>query len=168
MGLEFVIHAGGSFGYTSFLGFDPKSRVGVVVLSNASHYEVGDIGQHLLNSRYPILGPKQLELSRRRKDAERQTAISIDRKLLESYAGVYKGATETWAVRQEGTRLFMQDEANLNKGYTKMEILPKGGRDFFFLGQDSEVMFDQIRQGRSPGLTLYDEDRSVKRFQRIN
>lgn len=167
MGMEFVVHGGGSFGYTSFLGFDPKSRVGVVVLSNASHYEVGDIGRHLLNTRYPILGPKQLELSRRRKDVERLTAISIDPKLLDAYAGVYKGTGETWAVRQEGTRLFMQDEANLNKGYTKMEILPKGGLDFFFLGQDSEVMFDPVRQGRSPGLILYDEDGSAKRFQRI-
>ncbi len=62
----------------------------------------------------------------------------------------------------------MQDEANLNKGYTKMEILPKGGRDFFFLGQDSEVTFDQLRQGRRPGLILYDEDGSVKRFQRLD
>jgi hypothetical protein len=49
-----------------------------------------------------------------------------------------------------------------------MEILPKGGLDFFFLGQDSEVTFDQIRQGRSLGLILYDEDGSVKGFQRID
>jgi CubicO group peptidase (beta-lactamase class C family) len=170
MGFEVVAHAGGSFGYASFLAYDPKSRVGVVVLSNASHHPVGvtDIAMHLLNSRFPILGPKQLEFSRRRKDAERQTGISIEPKLLEAYAGLYKGASETWAVKQEGTRLFMQDEANLNKGYMKLEIIPKNGRDFVFVGQDSEVRFDNLRQGRSSGLILYDEDGSTKRFKRVD
>jgi serine-type D-Ala-D-Ala carboxypeptidase/endopeptidase len=170
MGFEFVVHAGGSFGYASYIGFDPKSRVGVVVLSNASHHpvEVGDIGRHVLNSQFPVLGPKQLELSRRRKDAERQPALAIDPKLMEAYAGRYKGAGEIWVVRQEGTGVFMQDEANINKGYMKYEIRPKGGRTFFFLGQDSEVMFDNVREGHSPGLILYDEDGSVKRFQRVD
>jgi hypothetical protein len=168
MGFELVAHSGGSFGYASLLAYDPKSRVGVVVLSNASHHpvEVADIGIHLLNSQFPILRPKQLERSTRRKDAERHAGISIDPKLLEAYAGRYKGASEIWVVRQKGTRLFMQDEAHLNKGYMTYEIAPKGGRDFFFLGQDSEVRFDNIRQGRSSGLVLHDEDGSIKRFQR--
>jgi CubicO group peptidase (beta-lactamase class C family) len=169
LGLEFVANSGGSFGWASYLAYDPQSRVGVVVLSNASHHpaEVGDIGRHLLYSQFPIAGPKQLELSRRRKDAERHAGISIDPKLLEAYSGRYQGASEIWVVRQEGTRLFMQDEAHLNKGYMRYEIAPKGGRDFFFLGQDSEVIFDNVRAGHSPGLVLHDEDNSVKRFQRV-
>jgi hypothetical protein len=170
IGFEVVAHSGGSFGYASFLAYDPKSRVGVVVLSNASHHpvEVADIGLHVLNSQFPILGPKQLERSRRRKDAERTTGISVDPKLLAAYAGTYKGASEIWAVRQVGTRLFMQDEAHLNKGYMMYEIRPKGGRDFFFLGQDAEVKFDSVRMERSSGLVLYDEDGSIKRFRRVD
>jgi D-alanyl-D-alanine-carboxypeptidase/D-alanyl-D-alanine-endopeptidase len=170
MGFEIVAHSGGSFGYASFLAFDPKSRVGVVVLSNSSHHpvEVTDIGMHLLNSQFPTLGSKQLEFSKRRKDAERQTGLSIDPKLLDEYAGHYKSASETWVVKQEGTRLFMQDEAHLNKGYMKYQIIPKTNRDFVFVGQDSEVRFDNIRQGRSSGLTLYDEDGSTKRFRRVD
>ena len=169
MGLQFVVHAGGSFGYASYLAYDPKSRVGVVVLSNASHHvDVGDIGRHVLNSQFPILGPKQLEFSKRRKDAERQTGMPVDTKLLDAYAGHYKGSSETWVVRQEGARLFMQDEAHLNRGYMKYEIIPKNAQEFVFLGQDSEVRFDNIRQGRSSGLILYDEDGSTKRFRRVD
>jgi CubicO group peptidase (beta-lactamase class C family) len=170
MGLEFVVHGGGSFGYVSYLAYDPKSRVGVVVLSNASQHPagVGDIGRHVLNSQFPILGPRQLEFSKRRKDDERRTVVRLDPKLLEAYAGRYKGGSESWVVRHEGTRLFMQDEAHLNKGYSKYEILPKGGRDFFFLGQDSEITFNNIRKGRSSGLVLHDEDGSTKRFKRVD
>jgi serine-type D-Ala-D-Ala carboxypeptidase/endopeptidase len=170
MGFKIVAHSGGSFGYASFLGYDPTSRVGVVVLSNASHHPVAvtDIGMHLLNSQFPILGPKQLEFSKRRKDAERHFGISVDPKLLEAYAGSYKSPTEMWAVRQVGARLFMQDEAHLNKGYMMYEIRPKSVRDFFFLGQDAEVRFDSIRQGRSSGLVLYDEDGSKKQFWRVD
>jgi CubicO group peptidase (beta-lactamase class C family) len=170
MGLEFVVHAGGSNGYASYLAYDRKTRVGVVVLSNASHHpvDVGDIGRHVLNSQFPVLRPKQLELSRRRKEAERQTAAIVDPKMLEMYAGRYQSPADTWAVILEGSRLFMQDETHLNRGYMKYEILPKTGNQFFFLGQDSEVTFDDFRQGRPSGLLLHDEDGSTSRFRRID
>ena len=60
----------------------------------------------------------------------------------------------------------MRDDAHMNEGCMKYEILPKGSRDFFFLGQDSEVRFDNVRLGRSSGLVLCDEDGSKKRFHR--
>ena len=62
----------------------------------------------------------------------------------------------------------MQDEAHLNEGYMKYEIIPKNAHDFVFLGQDSEVRFDNIRQGRASGLILYDEDGSTKRVRRVD
>jgi D-alanyl-D-alanine-carboxypeptidase/D-alanyl-D-alanine-endopeptidase len=47
---EMIWHNGGTGGYRSFVGFLPKAKVGVVVLSN-TYTEIGvdDIGQHLLN-----------------------------------------------------------------------------------------------------------------------
>jgi hypothetical protein len=62
----------------------------------------------------------------------------------------------------------MQDEAHLNKGYMKFEIIPKNGRDFVFVGRDSEVRFDNIRQGRTSGLIFYDGDGSSKCFRRVD
>ena len=42
-------HGGMTGGYTTFIGYEPKERVGVAVLSNAEWVGVSDIGLHLLN-----------------------------------------------------------------------------------------------------------------------
>jgi serine-type D-Ala-D-Ala carboxypeptidase/endopeptidase len=55
-GAEIVWHNGGTGGYCSFIGFDPKSRIGVVALSNAfTDTGVDDIGLNVLDGRFPII-----------------------------------------------------------------------------------------------------------------
>jgi len=49
-----VWHGGATGGYRCYIGFDPKARVGVIVLSNVLTPLVDDIGPHLLNSKYPL------------------------------------------------------------------------------------------------------------------
>jgi CubicO group peptidase (beta-lactamase class C family) len=54
-GREIVWHNGGTGGYRSFVGFDPKARTGVVALSNMSTMTgVDDIGRHLLDPALPL------------------------------------------------------------------------------------------------------------------
>jgi serine-type D-Ala-D-Ala carboxypeptidase/endopeptidase len=61
-GRHIVWMNGGTYGYRSFLGFDPKIRTGVVVLSNAFRLsgapsgvgDIDDIGLHLLDARFPL------------------------------------------------------------------------------------------------------------------
>lgn len=54
-GKEIFWHNGGTGGYSSFMGFDPKTRIGVVVLSNArTSGGVDDIGMHLLDDSVPM------------------------------------------------------------------------------------------------------------------
>jgi CubicO group peptidase (beta-lactamase class C family) len=48
-----VWHNGGSFGYHSFVGFDLKKGMGVVVLSNCMN-DIDDIGFHILNDQIPL------------------------------------------------------------------------------------------------------------------
>lgn len=53
-----VWHNGGTYGFRSFVGFLPKSRVGVVVLANTFTIAgVDDIGMHLLDGSIPLSGP---------------------------------------------------------------------------------------------------------------
>lgn len=48
-GREIVWHNGGTGGYRTFIGYDPKARIGVVALSNAGTVAgPDDIGRHLL------------------------------------------------------------------------------------------------------------------------
>ena len=53
--LEIVWKDGTTSGYTSFLGCNPRARVGVVVLSNTSTSRgVNDIGMHILDGASPL------------------------------------------------------------------------------------------------------------------
>ncbi len=48
-------HSGGTGGYRTYMGFDPRTRTGVVVLSNlGSSGGDNDIGRHLLDASYPL------------------------------------------------------------------------------------------------------------------
>lgn len=54
-GSSIIWHNGSSPGYRAYMGFDPKSRAGVVVLSNCYWQSLpDDIGRHLLDSSYPL------------------------------------------------------------------------------------------------------------------
>ncbi len=52
---EVLWHNGGTGGYRSFTGFDPATRIGVVVLSSANA-SVDDIGLHLIDAKLPLAG----------------------------------------------------------------------------------------------------------------
>ena len=76
---EIAAHDGGTGGFRSWVGYDPKGRIGVVVLSNAATPIGGfDIGLHLLDPKWPLANiepPKQ------------RTEIPIDTKLLDNHIG---------------------------------------------------------------------------------
>jgi CubicO group peptidase (beta-lactamase class C family) len=55
-GGEIVWHNGGTGGYRFFMGFNPKTKRGVVVLSNMSTPAgADDIGRHLLDASFPLV-----------------------------------------------------------------------------------------------------------------
>src|SRR5262249_667750 len=54
-GNSIIWHNGGTGGYRTYMGYDPKTRVGVVVLANISTPAgEDDIGRHLLDPSYPL------------------------------------------------------------------------------------------------------------------
>ena len=57
-GGEIVWHNGGTGGYRSFMAFDPKSRTGVVILSNMFTLTgVDEVGRHILDQSFPLTAP---------------------------------------------------------------------------------------------------------------
>ena len=144
-GIEIVWKGGASYGSRTYSGFDPKSRVGVVVLSNYnSGSGIDDIGRHVLN-------PKALVDTGRVVKPQERTAVSLAPEFLDKYAGRYRFAeNEIWTVRRDGTRFFIK-----RPGEPEFEIFPegdfvKGNDDFFSKNADAIFTFDFARD--DPGV----------------
>jgi len=137
---EIVWHNGGTYGYRSFVGFDPKSRVGVVVLSNTfTGAGVDDIGMHLLDPRVPLAAPKE------------HKEITVDPKILDGYVGRYQLAPNfILTITREGDQLNAQAT-----NQPKLPIFPEGERDFFYKIVDAQITFETDANGRATSLTLH-------------
>jgi D-alanyl-D-alanine-carboxypeptidase/D-alanyl-D-alanine-endopeptidase len=158
MDVEIIWHNGMSFGYSSYVGYDPKSRVGVVVLSNAAERleGIGDIARHLLVPQLRVLDGKALELPADHEE------IAADPQLLDKYAGRYKSPEDTYTVTRDSGRLRLKTDGGLS-----FEMYPETNGTFFGKTEDVAIKFETDRQGRAATLVLRDEDGSIQRAKRI-
>jgi CubicO group peptidase (beta-lactamase class C family) len=152
-GREIVWHNGGTFGFRSFLGYDPQARRGVVILANAfTAAGVDDIGMHLLDARSPLMAPPKVHKT-----------VAIDPKLFDGYAGRYQLAPNfILTVTREGDQPFLQAT-----NQPKFAILPEGPRDFFMEVVDAQITFVPDAQGRATQLILRQngKDMPAKRIE---
>jgi len=128
-----------SAGYNTFIGYDPKTRVGVVVLSDTfSLPGVSDIGLHLLNPSFPLRGREQRE-------------VPVNPKLFDGYVGDYQlSENVTVSITRQGNRLLAQVT-----GQGKWEIFPESDRNYFYRQYDAQLVFETDDQGRATAVTLY-------------
>jgi CubicO group peptidase (beta-lactamase class C family) len=140
-GHEIIWHNGGTGGFRTFIGYDPKSRLGVVALSNASTtVGVDDIGRHLLDVMFPFSPPPK-----------EHKQVAVDPKLFDGYVGRYQLAPNfILTVTREGDHLFTQAT-----GQEKVEIFPESDRNYFLKVVDAQITFETDSQGRTTGLMLH-------------
>jgi CubicO group peptidase (beta-lactamase class C family) len=140
-GNEIVWHNGGTGGYRSWVGFDFKKRIGVVVLSNSAN-GVDDIGQHLIDTTLPLVpyeAPKQ------------RTAISVDPKVLERYAGRYQLTPDfIITVTRDQNSLFVQAT-----GQPKFEVFAESPTEFFLKVVDAQITFLTGPDSRATEMILH-------------
>ena len=138
---ELVWHNGGTGGYRSFIGYDKKAGVGVVVLSNTfTGAGVDDIGMHLLDSHVPLMpAPKE------------HKEVAVDPKIFDGYVGQYQLAPNfILTVTREGDKLMTQAT-----GQPKVQIFPESQREFFLKVTDAQITFETDANGRATSLTLH-------------
>jgi hypothetical protein len=142
-GTSIVWHNGGTGGYRSYMGYDPKARVGVVVLANISTPAgEDDIGRHLLNASYPLLKVEA--------PAEHQQ-ITLDTKTFDRYAGQYRlGPNAILTMSRDGDRFYTQ-----LTGQPKLEVFAESERKFFLRVVDAQLTFDVDAQGAANQATLH-------------
>src|SRR5271169_6871662 len=146
-GKEIIWHNGGTGGYRSFMGFDPKARVGVVLLSNAeTSAGVDDIGRHLLDPSVPLLTPPK-----------EHKQVTVDPKLFDGYVGRYQLAPNfIMTITRDGDHLFEQAT-----GQPKFEIFPEGDHDYFLKVVDAQITFITDSQGHATELVLHQNGRDA-------
>jgi CubicO group peptidase (beta-lactamase class C family) len=139
-GREIVWHNGGTGGYRSFVGFDRKAGLGVVVLSNTSTpVGVDDIGVHLLDPSAPLFTPPPP-----------RTAVTVDPTLFDGYVGRYQLAPNfILTVTREDTHLFAQAT-----GQGRFELYPESVRVYFAKVADIVITFDTDERGKGTSLVL--------------
>jgi D-alanyl-D-alanine-carboxypeptidase/D-alanyl-D-alanine-endopeptidase len=150
---EIAAHDGGTGGFRSWVGYDPKERIGVVVLSNAAGSTpvgVFDIGIHLLDPKWPLANPE---------GPKQHTEIPIDPRLLDNYTGRYQLTPDLiFEVTRDRDRLFAQGFAQMNGQamvLPKFELFAEGEKNFFARVNDSQYVFETGPEGRATRLTRY-------------
>ena len=149
--IEVVWHGGATYGSRSFAGFDPRSRTGVVVLSNYnSSSGIDDIGRHVLNVKIPYDDGSAVKPRDR-------TAVTLAPKFLDAYAGRYQFSNnEVWTVRRDGTRFFIKTPNEPEFEIFAEGDFEKGNDDFFSKSADALFTFDfePDSPGRASQLTF--------------
>ena len=130
-----IWHDGGTGGYQSFMGYDPKLRMAVVVLSNTSaNRGVNDIGLHVLDSSFPLSEPPG-----------RHTEIRVDPKTFDAFTGHYQLTPQmVVTISRAGDHLYAQAT-----GQGRFELFPEAEKKFFAKVAEIEIEFG------ADSLTLY-------------
>jgi CubicO group peptidase (beta-lactamase class C family) len=141
-----VWHNGGTGGYRTFMGFDPKAGVGVVVLTNAATAVGGDdIGFHLLGG--APLSPAPAV----------HHAVAVNGKALEAVVGRYQFAPKVFLkVTRDGEKLSAQ-----LTGQPPARIYPEAPTKFFWKVADAQVTFEIGADGLASTATLHQNGRDI-------
>jgi CubicO group peptidase (beta-lactamase class C family) len=149
-GREIANHDGGTGGFCAYAGYDPKARIGVVVLSNTfTPSGVVDIGLHLLNPEIPLRNPEP---------PTQRTEIPIEPKLLDNYTGRYQLAPDRiLEITRDGGRLFAQGYGQVNGqsiAGPKFEVFAESEKNFFVKATGSRITFEIDPAGRATSLMM--------------
>ncbi|ATC33853.1 serine hydrolase [Caulobacter vibrioides] len=137
---DIVTHSGGTMGFQSFVGFNRKTGLGVVVLSNtAGVMGVDDIGLHLMTGQ-PLKTPPKTRV------AVPLPAAAFD-KLVGRY-GMAPGVVMT--IRRDGERMLGQ-----LTGQPTVELFAESPTTFFLKVVDAQLTFAVDAEGRGTAVTLH-------------
>ena len=131
------------FGFASSIAWDPKKRMGVVVLSNQQG-DVNDIARHLLQPDFPMAKRANVK----------HTEIALSAALLDRYTGRFEAQGEgIFTIAREDN--FLTIESPAGWGLPKLRIRPETERDFFASKLPLRVTFKSDNDHRVTGLLIY-------------
>jgi serine-type D-Ala-D-Ala carboxypeptidase/endopeptidase len=141
---EIIWHNGGTGGYRSFMGYNPRTRVGVIALSNTSTPGgVDDIGRHLLDASLPLTQSAPPPAVR--------TAVTLDAAAFDRYVGRYQLAPATLiTIRRDGSRFLAQLTSQ-----PEVEIFAESDKKFFWKVVNAQLTFETDTQNKVTAAVLH-------------
>lgn len=133
-GVEVVWHNGGTYGFRSFMGFDPARKFAGVVLCNTM-FDNDDLGRYLFNDRWSVqrFGPPRQRI-----------AVAVDPKLLAEYAGEYRFTPQfSMRIISEEGKLYVQPT-----GEPRHEAFAESPTAFFLKVADAQFTFVRDASGK--------------------
>jgi hypothetical protein len=147
---EIIQHGGGTGGFHTLIAFNGKTRVGVVVLTNAETVMgADDIGMHILT------GSPVAALPPPPPPPPEHHAITLSADTLERFVGRYQMAPAFFVtVTRDGDRLMAQ-----LTNQSAYDIFPERPTGFFWKIVDAQVTFQVGPGGGATGLVLHQNGR---------
>jgi CubicO group peptidase (beta-lactamase class C family) len=152
-GGKIISKGGDTSGFSTFIAYRPETGIGVVVLANTEAPGTEQIGQHLLDARYPLWVP----------ETSPSADTAIPAQTLDRYVGHYE-LTPTFilAVTREAGQLFVQAT-----GQPKAAVYPKNETEFYYKIVDAQITFEINGQADAAALVLHQNGRD-QRGKRID
>ncbi len=145
-GGDIIWHNGGTGGYRTFMGYDPRTRVGVVVLSNTSTPAgPDDIGRHLLDAAVAAASRTS-----RRRPHRTSRSRSIRRCSIATSDGISWRRSAILTVTRDGNRFFVQ-----LTGQPAFEVFAESDRKFFLKVVDAQLTFETDAQNKPIAVVLH-------------
>lgn len=149
-------HAGNDPGVASIIVLLPKSKRGIVVLTN------GDNGLLLCNNVVRAAFPEGTELIHKAyksiKMDEVEPVVALTEDVLKSYTGDFKredGVPVIVTLKDNGLVLSMS-------GIPILNLMPQGDDKFFLLDLDAKVFFTRDIQGKVTAVSIQDGENVIK------
>jgi len=140
-----VTHGGATWGYTCTAAYDPKTRVGVIVLSNTAEND-GGLAWHLLRPTWPVETSTSLKVIKERKE------IVLDPKVFDLYVGKYQppAPAEPITVTREGD-IFVVTFGTEQQGH---RLYAESEKKFFLKDADLTITFQIGSTGHATSMTV--------------
>ena len=152
-GSKIISKGGDTAGFSTYIGYRPATGIGVVVLANTEAPGTDQIGQHLLDARYPLWVP----------EISPTTGPSIQAQTLDRYVGHYELIpTVVLSVTRDADQLFVQLTRQ-----PRAAVYPKNETEFYYKTVDAQITFETNAQAEAPALVLHQNGRD-QRARRID
>jgi serine-type D-Ala-D-Ala carboxypeptidase/endopeptidase len=142
---EVYWHNGGTAGYSSQAGFEPRNKRGAVILSNTFN-TIDDLGRHFIDPRYAAA-----------KLPAAVPDVKLDAAALDEYAGEYELAPMfSIIVRRDGEKLVARAT-----NQPEVRVFATKKDEFIYRVVDAQISFTRDASGKVTGMVLHQNGRDL-------